>query len=181
MHAELFWLMFGTSNNKLKEVLSISIFSRIGKQNCRIKTGHSNLLSSFGPRMRALAKVYYRGVAEVICNASARIWGPKHDTRFEWPVLILIMTRYPFFPFKTHKTSAKSPRLLSITGAIWFWRYRQCTPPHFECTHLLLRSADWWRHNILFSIACRKFESSVKASCQRIIIWIIRTAVMYID
>ena len=26
-------------------------------------------------------------------------------------------------------------------------------PPNVECTHLLLRSADWWRHNILFSIA----------------------------
>ena len=26
-------------------------------------------------------------------------------------------------------------------------------PPNYECTHLLLRSADWWRHNILFSIA----------------------------
>ena len=28
---------------------------------CRIKTGHSNLVSRFGPRMRALAKVFYRG------------------------------------------------------------------------------------------------------------------------
>ena len=28
---------------------------------CRIKTGHSNLVSCFSPRMRALAKVFYRG------------------------------------------------------------------------------------------------------------------------
>ena len=28
---------------------------------CRIKTGHSNLVSCFGPRMKALAKVFYRG------------------------------------------------------------------------------------------------------------------------
>ena len=28
---------------------------------CRIKTGHSNLVSCFGPRMRALAKVFCRG------------------------------------------------------------------------------------------------------------------------
>ena len=28
---------------------------------CRIKTGHSNLVSCLGPRMRALAKVFYRG------------------------------------------------------------------------------------------------------------------------
>ena len=45
--------------------------------------------------------------AEVKYRASARIRGPKHDTRFEWPVSILIMTRHPFLPFKTHKTSAK--------------------------------------------------------------------------
>ena len=25
-------------------------------------------------------------------------------------------------------------------------------PPNFEGMHLLLRSTDWWRHNILFSI-----------------------------
>ena len=28
---------------------------------CRIKSGHSNLESCFGPRVRALAKVFYRG------------------------------------------------------------------------------------------------------------------------
>ena len=66
--------------------------------------------------------------AEVTYRASARIRGPKHDTRFEWPVSILIMTRHPFLPFKTHKTSAKNPCLLTITGAIWFCRYRQCKP-----------------------------------------------------
>ena len=67
--------------------------------------------------------------AEVKYRASARIRGPKHDIRFEWPVSILIMTRHPFLPFKTHKTSAKNPRLLTVTGAIWFCRYRQCTHP----------------------------------------------------
>ena len=66
--------------------------------------------------------------AEVKYRASARIRGPKHDTRFEWPVSIIIMTRHPFLPFKTHKTSAKNRCLLTITGAIWFCRYRQCMP-----------------------------------------------------
>ena len=66
--------------------------------------------------------------AEVKYRASARIRGPKHNTRFEWPVSILIMTRYPFLPFKTHKTTTINPRLLTIAGAIWFCRYRQCTP-----------------------------------------------------
>ena len=66
--------------------------------------------------------------AEVKYRASARIRGPKHDTRFEWPVSILIMTRYPSLPLKTHKTNAPNPRLLTIAGAIWFCRYRRCTP-----------------------------------------------------
>ena len=66
--------------------------------------------------------------ADVKYRASARIREPKHDTRSEWPVSILIMTRYPFLPFKTHKTSAKNPRLLTIASAIWFSRYHQCTP-----------------------------------------------------
>ena len=73
-------------------------------------------------------RYFTKAKAEVKYGASARIRGPKHDTIFEWPVSILIMPRHPFLPFKTHKTSAKNPRLLTITGAIWFCRYRQCTP-----------------------------------------------------
>ena len=88
---------------------------------CRNKT-------CFGPRKRVLAKVFYRGEVEVKYRASARIGGPTHDTRCDWPVSILIITRYSFLPVKTHKTSAKNPRLLTIAGAIWFCRYRQCTP-----------------------------------------------------
>ena len=78
----------------------------IAYHNFNIKTGHSNLVSCFGSRMRALAKVFYRGEAEVKYRASARIW------RFEWPVSILIMTWYPVLLFKT----------------VWFCRSRQCTP-----------------------------------------------------
>ena len=98
------------------------------RDGCRIKTGHSNLVSCFGPRMRALAKVFYRGESrgKIPCqrpNLRAKTWhkiwmtgrNPNYDTT-------------PFLPFKTHKTSAKNPRLLTITGAIWFCRYRQCTP-----------------------------------------------------
>ena len=96
---------------------------------CRIKACHSNLVSCFGPRMRALAKVFYRGEkAEITYRAGARIRGPEHDTRFEWPVTILIMTRYPLLPSITHKTSVKNPRLLTIVRGNWFCRYRQCTP-----------------------------------------------------
>ena len=90
-----------------------------------------------GPKCHTRAKMSHSHViiryfteakAEVKYRASARIRGPKHDTGFEWPVSILIMTRHQFIPFKTHKTSAKNSRLLTITDAIWFCRYRQCTP-----------------------------------------------------
>ena len=61
--------------------------------NCRIKTGHSNLVSCFGPRMRALAKVFYRGESrgKIPCqrpNPRAKTWhkiwmtglNPNYDT-----------------------------------------------------------------------------------------------------
>ena len=38
------------------------------------------------------------------------------------------MSRYPFLPSQTHKTSAKNHRLLTIAVAIWFCRPCQCTP-----------------------------------------------------
>ena len=102
-------------------------------------TDCSNLFVGLRPVIQILCHVMARGwgrwlryfteaKAKVKYRASARIRGPKHYTRFEWPVSILIMTRHPFIPFKTHKTSAKNPRLLTITGAIWFCPYRQCTP-----------------------------------------------------
>ena len=60
---------------------------------CRIKTGHSNLVSCFGPRMRALAKVFYRGESrgKIPCqrpNPRAKTWhkiwmtglNPNYDT-----------------------------------------------------------------------------------------------------
>ena len=82
-----------------------------------------------------------RPVIQILCHVLARGWGCwlryfteakaevkyRASARFEWPVSILVMTRYPFLPFKTHKTSAKNPRLLSIAGAIWFCHYSQCT------------------------------------------------------
>ena len=60
---------------------------------CRIKTGHSNLVSCFGPRMKALAKVFYRGESrgKIPCqrpNPRAKTWhkiwmtglNPNYDT-----------------------------------------------------------------------------------------------------
>ena len=65
---------------------------------CRIKTGHSNLVSCFGPRIRVLAKVFYRGEADTHSHPS------------------------------THISIANNPRLFTIAEAISFCRSRQCTP-----------------------------------------------------
>ena len=116
---------------------------------CIIILHHTNNYMHFGKLTVLLAGL--RPVIHILCHFLARGWGPllrnatrrksmwntvpapeseviKHDTRFEWPFSILIMTWYPFLPFKTHKTSAKNPRLLTIVGAICFCRYCQCTP-----------------------------------------------------
>ena len=50
--------------------------------NCRIKTGHSNLVSCFGPRMRALTKVFYRGKSRGKIPCQRPNPRAKHDTRF---------------------------------------------------------------------------------------------------
>ena len=86
-----------------------------------------------------------------------------------------------FIPFKTHKSSDKNPRLLTIAGTIWFCRSRQCTP-----SLLWMRgpvAKDRWFMTSQYSIVDRtdNFESSVNASCQLIIIWIIRMPIMHID
>ena len=122
---------------------------------CRIKTGHSNLVSCFGPRMRALAKVFYQGESrgKIPCqrpNPRAKRWHKIWMTGLN--------PNYDTIPIPSLQNSQNKCQKSLFTDdrrrAIWFCRYRQCTPrpPNFECTHLLLRSADWWRHNILFSI-----------------------------
>ena len=55
----------------------------------RIETGHSNLVSYFGPRMRALARYFTSAFASVKYLSQRPHPRAKHDTRFEWPVLIL--------------------------------------------------------------------------------------------
>ena len=52
----------------------------------RIEIGHSNLLSCFGPRIWALARCFTWPLPR-LKHLSKR--PPKHNTRFEWPVLIL--------------------------------------------------------------------------------------------
>ena len=92
--------------------------------------------------------------AEVKYSASARIRGPKHDTRFEWRGL---NPNYDTTPIPSLQNFTKQvPKIL-----VYLWSLApfdtavtaSARPPNCECTHLLLGSADWWRHNILFSIA----------------------------
>ena len=98
-------------------------------------------------------KYFTQGKAEVKYRTSARIRGPKHDTRFEWPVTILIMTRYPFLPFKLTKQVPNILVYLRSPAPFDSAVTARASPPNCEYTYLLLRSVDWWRHNIIFSIA----------------------------
>ena len=78
--------------------LALVLWVLKGRNGCRviirIETGHSNLVSCFGPRIRALARYFTSAfTSEKYTLASALILGPNHDTRFEWPVLILQSSR----------------------------------------------------------------------------------------
>ena len=102
--AEVFW---DTTNDRFKQAgRSISVHEHTFESGtlrfryrqpvakaCRIKTDHSNLVSCFGPRMRALAKVFYRGESrgKIPCqrpNPRAKTWhkiwitglNPNYDT-----------------------------------------------------------------------------------------------------
>ena len=121
---------------------------------CRIKTSHSNLVSCFCPRMRALAEVFYRGESRVKiprqrpnprAKKQHKIWmtglNPNYDT-------------IPIPSLQNSQNECKNSRLLTIAAVPFVSAVTaSARPPNFECTHLLLRSADWWRHNILFSSA----------------------------
>ena len=160
-------------------ILKFTIFTRI----------HTYaLLVGLRPVIQNLCHVLARGwgrwlryfteaKAEVKYHASGRIRGPKHDTRFEWPVSILIMTWHPFLPFKTHKTSAKNPRLLTIIGAISFCRYLQCTPSQLWMHAPVAK--ERWLMTSQYLIFDR--TDNLNVSCQRMILWIIRTPIMHID
>ena len=143
---------------------------------CRIKTGHSNLVSCFGPKMRALANIPCQP-----SNPRAKTWhkiwmtglNPNYDTipmsslqnsqnKCQQSSFTFDRRRHLILPFPPEHTFPTAAHL-----------------PHFQYTHLLLRSADWWRHNILLSIAWTIWIPN--ASCQWIIMWIIGTPIMHID
>ena len=141
---------------------------------CRIKTCHSNLVSCFGTRMRALAKVFYRGESrgKIPCqrpNPRDKTWhknwmnglNPNHDTM---PILSLQNSQN-----KYHKSSFTYNRRHHLTLPL----------PPVHPPKLNARTC-WWRHNILLSIA-RTIWILSDINCQRIIMWIISAPIMHIE
>ena len=119
--------------------------------------------------------------AEVKYRASARIRGPKHDTRFEWPVSILIMTRYPFLPLQNSQNKCQK---YSFTYDRRHHLILPLPPVHALPTlnaRTCCLGAPIDDVTISYFRSHGQFESSVNASCQRITMWIIRTSSMYID
>ena len=126
-------------------------FQPMGYNVCSIKTGHSNLVSCFGLRMRALAKVCYRGDSrgKIPCqrpNPRAKTWhkiwmtglNPNYET-------------IPIPSLQNSQKSAKNPLVYLRSPAPFDSAVTpSARPPNFECTHLLLRSAALWRHNRIF-------------------------------
>ena len=148
---------------------------------CRIKTGHSNLVSCFGPRMRALVKVLCRGESrgKIPCqrpNPRAKTWHkiwmtglhPNYDT-----IPIPSLQNSQNVPKKS-----QIPRYLRSPAPFNYAVTTSARPPNFKCTHLLHALDDV---TISYFRSHGQFESSVNASCQRIIMWIIRTPIMHID
>ena len=147
---------------------------------CRIKTGHSNLVSCFGPRMRALSKVFYRGESrgKISCqrpNPRAKTWHKIWMTGLN--------PNYDTIPIPSLQNSQNKCKKSSFT----YDRRRHLIlplPPVHTLPALNARTccsgAPIDDVTISYFRSHRQFESSVNASCQRIIMWIIRTSIMHI-
>ena len=147
----------------------------------RIKTGHSNLVSCFGPRMRALAKVFYRveSRGKIPCqrpNPRAKTWhkiwmtglNPNYDTT-PIPSLQNSQNKCPKSSF-TYDHRRHLILTLPPVHAFPIVNAPTCCQgaPIDDVTISYFRSHG-------------QFESLVNASSQRIILWIFRTPIMHID
>ena len=148
---------------------------------CRIKTGHSNLVSCFGPRMRALAKVFYRGKSRGKIpyqrpNPRAKTWHKIWMTGLN--------PNYDTIPIPSLQNSQNKCQKSSFTND----RRRHLIlplPPVHGLPTLNARTYCWGAPiddvTISYFRSLGQFESSVNAGCQRISMWIIRTPFMHID
>ena len=136
-----------------------------------------NLVSCFGPRMRVLAKVFYRGEAEVKYHASARIWGPKHET-IRMTGLYLDLDTMPILSLQNSKNKCQKSSFTYDHRCQLILPFPPVhTLPTLNACTCYEGVIDWWRHNILFNCWSHgQIESSVNASCQ----WIIMP-IMHID
>ena len=148
---------------------------------CRIKTGHSNLVSCFGLRMRALAKVFYQGKSrgKIPCqrsNSRAKTWhkiwmtglNPNCDTT----------------PIPSLQNSQNNGQKSSFTYDHLRHLILPLPPVHALPTvnaPTCCQGAPIDDVTISYFRSLGQFESLVNASCQRIILWIIRTPIMHID
>ena len=83
---------------------------------CRIKTGHSNLVSCFGPRMRALAKVFYRG--ESRGKIPCQCLNPRAKTRHKiW--MTSLNPNYDTIPIPSLQNSQNKCQKSSFTYDGW--------------------------------------------------------------
>ena len=163
---------FGLLLTKVPDAMNIT---------CRIKTGHSNLVSCFGPRMRALAKVFYRSESrgKIPCqrpNPRAKTWhkiwmtglNPNYDT-----------TPIPSLQNSQNKCQK----------SLFTYDHRRHLILPLPSVHALptvnaptcCQGAPIDDVKISYSRSHGQFESLVNASCQRMILWIIRTPIMHID
>ena len=123
-----------------------------------------------------------RQVIQILCHVLARGWGrclryftgPKHDTRFAWPVSILIMTRNPSFPFKNSQNKCQK-------SSFTYDRRRHLIlplPPMHTLPTLNARTCCWGApiDDVTLSYVRwhGQFESLVNASCQSISMWYFR-------
>ena len=121
--------------------------------------------------MRALSKVFYRGESRGKIPCQRPNPRPKHDTRFAWPVSILIMTRNSSLPFKDSQNKYQK-------SSFTYDRRRHLIlplPPMHPLPILNARTCCWGAPiddvTLSYIRSHGQFESLVNASCQRISMW----------
>ena len=155
--------------------------SAVGYVTCRIKTGHSNLMSCFGPRMRALAR-YFTSAFTSVKYLSQH----PHPRAKTWHKIWMtsLNPNYDTIPIPSLQNSQNKCQKSSFTYDRRRHFILPLPPVHALPTlnaHTCCLGAPIDDVTISYFQSHGQFESSLNASCQRISIWIIRTPIMHID
>ena len=145
------------------------------------KGGHSNLVSCFGPRMRELAKVFYRGESrgKIPCqcpNPRAKTWHKIWMTGLN--------PNYDTTPIPSLQNSQNKCQKSSFTYDHRRHLILPLPPVHALPTvnaPTCCQGAPINDVTISYFRSHGQFESLVNTSCQRIILGIIGTPIMHID